>query len=275
MNTKLVNERRTFGDQLREWRQRRHLSQMDLAGEVDISTRHLSFVETGRAQPSRAMVLRLAERLSVPLRERNALLVAAGYAPMYSMHALSDPSMSAARKAVELILNGHEPYPALLVDRHWTLVAANRIVAPMLVGVDASLLAPPMNVLRVTLHPDGMASRIENLAQWHAHVIARVQRDYELTADEKLGELLKELREYPSGDGEVSVETDSGYGGVVVPMKMRTPVGVLTMFSTTTVFGTAVEVTLSELVLEAFYPADEFTAQALRAVAASAAAASN
>src|SRR6185436_16473693 len=155
-----MNSPRTFGAQLREWRQRRHLSQLDLAAELQISTRHVSFVETGRSQPSRAMVLRLAESLDVPLRERNSLLVAAGFAPMYASRPLSDPSMSAARQAVDLILNGHEPYPALLVDRHWTLVASNRAVAPMLVGIDPALLAPPVNVLRLTLHPKGLAPRI-------------------------------------------------------------------------------------------------------------------
>src|SRR5687767_6674602 len=135
--TSAVSARKPFGEQIREWRQRRHLSQMDLAAHAEMSTRHLSFLETGRSQPSRAMLLRLAERLSVPLRERNALLIAAGFAPMYSMHALSDPAMSSARTAVELILNGHEPYPALLVDRHWNLIAANRAMAPMLAGADA------------------------------------------------------------------------------------------------------------------------------------------
>jgi transcriptional regulator with XRE-family HTH domain len=291
MNTKLSNERRPFGEQLREWRQRRHLSQLDLAGEVDISTRHLSFVETGRSTPSRAMVLRLAERLSVPLRERNALLVSAGFAPMYSTHALSDPELASARAAIELVLKGHEPYPALLVDRSWNLVSANRVATAMMVGIDESLLAPPVNVLRVTLHPKGLAPRIENLAQWHAEVVGRVQRELEITADENLRMLLEELRGYPTtnglqsvgvssrggnGGGGVSAETSTslngavGFSGVVVPMRLRSPAGVLTLFSTTTVFGTAVEVTLSELTLEAFYPADEFTAEVLRGVAAAA-----
>jgi transcriptional regulator with XRE-family HTH domain len=242
------------------------LSQLDLAAEVEMSTRHLSFVETGRSQPSRVMVLRLAERLSVPLRERNALLIAAGFAPMYSQHAFSDPSMAAARAAVDLILTGHEPYPALLIDRYWMLVAANRIVAPMLAGVDESLLAPPMNMLRISLHPAGLAPRIANLTQWREHVLGRVQRDFELTADERLGTLLEELRAYPPGDGSGGDEDDA-IGGIVVPLKLHSPAGLLTLFSTTTVFGTAVEVTLSELMLEAFYPADEFTAQVLRAVA--------
>jgi len=262
---------RPFGEQLRDWRQRRHLSQLDLASQVDISTRHLSFVETGRSQPSRAMVLRLAEELNVPLRERNALLIAAGYAPMYATRPLSDPTMSAARAAVDLILSGHEPYPASLVDRHWTLVASNRAVAPMLVGIDPALLAPPVNVLRLTLHPKGLAPRIENLDQWRAHILARVARDLELTADATLAELLNELRSYsPNGHSPAIDKADAHFAGVVVPLKLRTEAGVLSMFSTTTVFGTAVEVTLSELVLEAFYPADEHTAQALRGLAASA-----
>jgi transcriptional regulator with XRE-family HTH domain len=267
----MANDRKPFGEQLRDWRQRRHLSQLDLAAEVEISTRHLSFVETGRSQPSRAMVLRLVERLSVPLRERNAMLVAAGFAPMYSTHALSDPSMSSARAAVDLILNGHEPFPALLVDRHWTLVSANKTVLPMLAGVDPSLLTPPMNMLRVTLHPKGMASRIENLAQWRHHVISRVQRDFELTADDVLKSLLDELRGYPGGEEDASGGDGAmNFGGVVVPLKLRTPAGVITLFSTTTVFGTPVEVTLSELMLEAFYPADEFSASVLRQAAMSA-----
>src|SRR5262245_56438351 len=194
MNQNLARERQPFGHQLRQWRQRRHFSQLDLASEVEVSTRHLSFIETGRAQPSRAMVLRLAERLSIPLRERNALLMAAGFAPMYSMHALADPALSIAREAVNLVLTGHEPYPALLIDRHWNLVAANQSVPPLLAGIDTSLLAPPMNVLRATLHPEGLAPRIENLAQWREHVIARVQRDFDLTADATLGSLLGELR---------------------------------------------------------------------------------
>jgi transcriptional regulator with XRE-family HTH domain len=266
-----MEKQRTFGDQLRDWRQRRHLSQLDLAADVNISTRHLSFVETGRSQPSRAMVLRLAERLEVPLRERNALLTAAGFAPMYAARPLSDPALSSARAAVDLILTAHEPYPALLVDRHWTLVAANRAVTPLMAGLDPSLLAPPVNVLRATLHPGGFAPRIVNLAQWRAHALARVSRDVELTADPVLAELLKELRAYPAGDsGSPGENGEVQFPGVVIPIKLRTDAGVLSMFSTTTVFGTATEVTLSELVLEAFYPADEATAAILRMAAAAA-----
>jgi len=257
--------KRTFGAQLRDWRQRRHLSQLDLASDVEISTRHLSFVETGRSQPSRAMVLRLAERLDVPLRERNTLLTAAGFAPMYGARAWSDPALDAARAAVDLILKGHEPYPALLVDRHWTLIAANRAVATLLVGTDPSLMAPPVNVLRAALHPKGFAPRIENLTQWRAHALGRLARDFELTADPVLGELLKELRDYEGGATNAPAEpAELQFPGIVVPIKLRTDAGVLSMFSTTTVFGTATEVTLSELMLEAFYPADESTAEILR-----------
>ena len=154
------------GDLLREWRQRRRLSQLDLAGEAEISTRHLSFVETGRAEPSREMVLHLAERLEVPLRERNVLLVAAGYAPVFRERQLADPALSCARQAIDLVLKGHEPYPALAVDRHWTMVATNGAVGPLVAGADASLLQPPINVLRLSLHPEGLAPRIANLVEW-------------------------------------------------------------------------------------------------------------
>jgi len=256
-----MNSPRTFGAQLREWRQRRHLSQLGLAAELQISTRHVSFVETSRSQPSRAMVLRLAESLDVPLRERNSLLVAAGFAPMYASRPLSDPSMSAARQAVDLILNGHEPYPALLVDRHWTLVAANRAAHGFFADIDRTLLAPPTSVLRVSLHPRGLAPRIVNLAQWRTHVLARLARDLELTADATLAQLICELRGYPGGE---EAEPGADFGGVVVPLQIRTDAGVLSMFSTTTIFGTAVEVTLSELMLEAFYPADDFTGHDFR-----------
>jgi transcriptional regulator with XRE-family HTH domain len=259
-----MRNKRPFGDHLREWRQRRHLSQLELANEIEISARHLSFVETGRSQPSRGMVLKLSESLAVPLRERNALLIAAGYAPMYGALPLTDPSMSAARSAVELILAGHEPYPALLVDRHWTLLSANRAAQRFLADISPALLAPPANVLRATLHPDGFMNRIENLPQWRSHVLARVARDLELTADPALATLLTELRGYPGGEEAVDAEPP----GVVVPMRVNSEAGTLSLFSTTTVFGTAVEVTLSELVLEAFYPADEFTKAALQQVAA-------
>ena len=256
---------RPVGDLLREWRQRRRLSQLDLAGDAEVSTRHLSCVETGRALPSREMVLRLAERLDVPLRERNALLVAAGYAPMFGERSLNDPALAAARKAIDLVPAGHEPYPAIAVDRHWTLVAHNAAVPALLAGADAALLQPPVNVLRLSLHPQGLAPRIANLAQWRAHLIARLHQQIAATGDPVLAELMRELCEYPvPADGhDVGHEVD--YGGVVVPLQFRTEHGILSFISTTTVFGTPVDITLQELALESFFPADAATAHILHA----------
>ena len=171
------------GEHLREWRLRRRLSQLDLALEADISTRHLSFLETGRAQPSRDMLLHLAEQLDVPLRERNVLLAAAGYAPVFRERSLEDPALAAARAAIDLVLAGHEPFPAIAVDRHWRLVSANKAVGLLLAGVDQDLLRQPVNVLRVALHPNGLAPRTVNLAEWRAHLLARLRRQIELTAD--------------------------------------------------------------------------------------------
>src|SRR5215831_17695493 len=185
------------GEHLREWRQRRHLSQLDLAGDAEISARHLSFVETGRSSPSRDMVLHLAERLDVPLRERNVLLVAAGYAPAYTERSLDDPALAGVRKAVDLVLAGHAPYPALAIDRHWTLVSANEAVAPLLTGVDAELLEPPVNVLRLSLHPAGLAPRIANLPEWRGHLLERLRRQIEVSGDAELARLMAELRAYP------------------------------------------------------------------------------
>ena len=256
----------TFGAQLREWRQRRRLSQLDLAGDADVSTRHLSFVETGRAMPSREMVLRLADRLEVPLRERNRLLAAAGFAPMYAERSLDDPALAAAREAVELVLKGHEPYPALAVDRHWSLVSYNRAVLPMLAGVAPALMQAPINVLRLSLHPDGLASRIVNLAQWRAHILARVRQQVIVSADPVLTALADELRSYPAPA--VDASHDGIEASVVVPLVLRTPAGTLSFISTTTVFGTPVDVTLSELALETFFPADAATAALLHAGAA-------
>jgi len=252
----------TFGSQLREWRQRRRLSQLDLAGEAEVSTRHLSFVETGRAMPSRDMVLRLADRLEVPLRERNRLLTAAGFAPMYGERRLDDPALKAARDAIELVLKGHEPYPALAIDRHWSLVSYNRAVLPLLAGVAAALLEPPINVLRLSLHPEGLAPRIVNLAQWRGHLLARLRQQIAVSADPVLAALAEELRAYPAPRDEHAEGVEAG---VVVPMVLRTPAGTLSFISTTTVFGTPVDITLSEIALETFFPADAETGAALRA----------
>ena len=256
------------GDLLREWRQRRRMSQLDLASEAEISTRHLSFLETGRAQPSRDMVLHLAEQLEVPLRDRNMLLVAAGFAPVFVERSLQDPALQAARKAVDLVLTGHEPYPALAVDRHWTMVASNRAVAPIVAAANAALLQPPVNVLRLSLHPDGLAPRIVNLPEWRAHLLHRLRRQVEVSADPVLADLLRELASDPvSQRTPASRAPASETAGVMVPVQFATDQGTLSFFSTTTVFGTPLDITLSELALEAFFPADPATAQALRQLA--------
>lgn len=254
-----------FGQHLRSWRQRRHLSQQGLAQEADISTRHLSFVETGRAEPSREMVLRLAERLDIPLRERNTLLVAAGYAPMYRERALDDPALAAARAAVELVLKGHEPFPAIALDRYYNVVAMNRAVPLFLQDVTApALLETPVNVLRISLHPDGLAPRIDNLLQWRAHLFERLRQQIQASADPQLVALLEELRAYPVPAGASSAALDGEHLGVVMPFRMRSPLGVLSFISTVTIFGTAHDVTLQELMIESFFPADDFTTQMLR-----------
>jgi transcriptional regulator with XRE-family HTH domain len=258
-----------FGAHLRHWRTRRRLSQLDLAQEAEVSTRHLSYVETGRAAPSREMVLRLAERLDVPLRERNALLVAAGFAPMYRQRSLDDPAMASARRAVDLVLKGHEPFPALAVDRHWNLVAHNALVPMLMAGAAPELVKAPINVLRLSLHPDGLASRIANLAQWRAHLLERLQQQIAATGDTVLQALHDELEAYPAP--QVSHDTpaaDTDLSGVVVPFQLATPNGVLSFISTTTIFGTPVDVTLQELAVESFFPADAQTAAALAALAA-------
>jgi len=261
---------RTVGDLLREWRQRRRMSQLLLATEADISTRHLSFVESGRALPSREMVMHLAERLDVPLRARNALLVAAGYAPLFRERPLSDPQLAAAREAVELVLKGHEPYPALAIDRHWTIVATNNALAPLLSGASPELLKPPVNALRLSLHPQGIAASIVNWHAWRQHVLARLQRQIEVSGDDTLSALRDELAAYPApADAGPADPDDPGLNQIAVPLRLRTPIGILSFFSTTTVFGTPVDVTLSELAIEAFFPADQQTAVALREFAES------
>ncbi|HWX49077.1 MAG TPA: helix-turn-helix transcriptional regulator [Roseomonas sp.] len=253
-----------IGPLLRAWRQRRRRSQLDLALDAEISQRHLSFVESGRAAPSREMVLRLAEQLEVPLRERNALLLAAGFAPAFAERPLDHPAMTAAREAVERILHAHAPHPALAVDRHWHLVAANAAVAPLLEGVaEAALLAPPVNVLRLSLHPRGLAPRIANLGEWRAHLLERLRRQMMASADPVLAALLAELSALASPAG-VQAAGEHPAGGLLVPLELESAAGRLSLISTTTVFGTPVEVTLSELAVEAFYPADAATAERLR-----------
>lgn len=277
MNTPATQHRPTardpFGPHLRYWRQMRRMSQFDLAHEAALSTRHLSCVETGRASPSREVVLRLADRLEVPLRERNQLLVAAGYAPMYRQRGLDDPTMAAARKAIDLLLKAHEPWPALAIDRHWNLVAHNAVVPHLLQGLPPELLAPPVNVLRLSLHPQGLAPRIANLGPWRVHVLERLRQQVEATGDTTLQALRDELAamDVPPGTEPVSHDVlGEALGGMVVPLQMHSPAGLLSFISTTTVFGTPVDVTLQEFALETLLPADAQTAAAMQALAAGA-----
>jgi transcriptional regulator with XRE-family HTH domain len=258
---------RPIGDLLREWRERRRLSQLALALDAEVSTRHLSFLETGKARPSREMVMRLTERLEVPLRERNAMLLAAGFAPAYPERDLDDPALGAARAAIDRVLAGHEPYPAIAIDRHWTLVVANRVVPALLTGVAPALLQPPINVLRLSLHPDGLAAQIANLPEWRAHLLARLSRQVELTADPRLSDLLQELSGYARDRGTRDSDqpvSDNNLASVAVPLRLHTEHGALSLISTTMVFGTPVDVTLSELAIEAFFPADAATADLLQ-----------
>lgn len=259
-------DQQSFGDQLKSWRQRRRLSQLDLALEADISARHLSFIETGRSQPSRDMVMRLAETLALPLRGHNALLLAAGFAPAFRERTLDDPALASAREAVQRILDGHAPYPALAVDRHWNLVAHNAVVPLFLDGVAPELVARPSNVLRLSLHPDGLANRIINLGEWKRHLLHRLDGQIWASADPVLEALRDELRDYPAPPSKTPWDEA---GAIVVPMELESPLGTLSFFSTTTVFGTPVDITLSEIAVEAFFPADAATAEKLRMIAGS------
>jgi transcriptional regulator with XRE-family HTH domain len=255
----------SVGGLIREWRTRRRMSQLDLAAEAEISQRHLSFVESGRAAPSRDMVLHLAERLDIPLRQRNRLLLAAGFAPSFSERALGDASLSPAMDAVRMVLKGHAPSPALAVDRHWTLVAANAAVAPLLADIDdASLLKPPVNVLRLSLHPGGLAPRIVNLAEWRGHLLARLRRQNEAFADPVLETLEQELRSYPGGVS-LSLPVRNEASAIAHLLRLKVGGAVLSFISTITVFGTPLDVTLSELAIESLFPADERTRAALGA----------
>jgi transcriptional regulator with XRE-family HTH domain len=254
----------TVGALLRDWRERRRLSQLGLALEAGVSARHVSFLETGRSRPSQEMLLRLAEELEVPLRERNRMLLAAGYAPAYGQGELGAPQLEPVREAIELILRGHEPYPALVVDRHWELVAANSALGVLTEGIAAHLLEPPVNVLRASLHPDGAAPRIVNLGRWRAHVLDRVGRQAVATGDPALAALHEELSALPGGREEAH-----GPGPeIAVPLRIRAAGRVLSFISTIATFGTATDVTVSELAIESFFPVDDLTAQALRGRAA-------
>ena len=250
------------GDLLREWRQRRHFSQLDLAIEADVSSRHLSFVETGRARPTSDMILRLAEHLDVPLRDRNTLLLAGGYAPAYPEHGLDEPELAAVRRALSQLLRAHEPHPAAVVSRHWELIDANRPISLFTLGSAPHLLEPPVNVLRLRLHPDGMAPRIRNLAEWRAHLLTRLHRQFLATGDHQLAALHSELSGYPGGVCEAAPSATD----VIVPLRYQPPGSAeLSFISITAVIGTPMDVTVEELAIESFYPADATTAAALAA----------
>jgi transcriptional regulator with XRE-family HTH domain len=254
-----------IGTLLREWRTRRNRSQMDLALDAGVSTRHLSFVENGRARPSAALVVRLAEELEVPLRDRNVLLLAAGFAPRYGRRGLEEPEMAPVRDALQRVLDGHEPYPALVVDRHWGLVAANAAVGVLTDGVAAHLLQPPVNVLRLSLHPDGMAPRILNLPEWRGHLLDALARQAVSSGDPALATLREELAGLPGGE-EHADAAGVAVAEIAVPLRVLAPDGrtALSFLSTRTTFGTATDVTAAELAIESFFPADATTAEHLR-----------
>ncbi|HEY9131722.1 MAG TPA: helix-turn-helix transcriptional regulator [Dyella sp.] len=263
MKTAITDIRRPVGDLLREWRRHRRMSQLALAAEAEVSTRHLSFVESGRAQPSREMILRLCQYLDVPLRERKALLVAAGFAPAYREHGMDSPRFDAVRQTIDTLLRGFEPYPMLAVNRHWQLLTANASAQRLMAGVPAELLQSPINVLRLSLHPTGLAPRIRNLAQWRDHLLERLRQQIAACHDIALIELLRELEQLSCPVyGDVAVIASRN--DLAVPLLLDVGDRVLSLWSTTTVFGTPMDITLAELALEAFVPANEETAAYLR-----------
>lgn len=252
------------GGLLREWRLRRRVSQLDLALRADSSARHISFIETGRARPSQEMVLRLAEHLDVPVRERNALLIAAGYAPGFPETPLDDPSMDALRTGVERLLTGYEPFPALVVDATYHVVAANRGIRALMAGVDVKLLEPPLNAMRVTLHPDGLAPRIRNFLEWREHLLTQMQRQLAVMRSAPLRAVYEEVSAYPLPEGGRETAADGGHAPYALPMVVEHDGRVLSFISTIATFNTPMDVTVSELALETFLPADPETADHLR-----------
>ena len=256
------------GPLLREWRTRRRLTQLELALDAGISARHLSFVETGRSTPSPEMVLLLAEQLEVPFRERNHLLLAAGHAPAFPERSLQEPEMAPVREALDVILTGHEPYPAVVVDRGWNMVAANAAMVALGAWVDPALLAPPVNVMRAGLHPQGLARWTLNLGEVRAYFLGRLKRQVAITGDAGLAALLEEVAGYPAPEYERDLVSEAAAGQILTPlMRMRGPAGEeLSFFATVATFGTAAEVTTSELSIELTFPADAATAEALRSL---------
>jgi transcriptional regulator with XRE-family HTH domain len=265
-----VSSQPEIGPQLREWRERRRLTQLELALDAGISTRHLSFVETGRSKPGREMLLRILEQLEIPFRERNRVLLTAGHAPAFPERSLDGPELAPVREALDLILTGHEPYPAVVVDRAWNLVAANTSMLALTAGVDAdpALLEPPVNVLRVGLHPRGLAPLIVNLAEWRAHFLERLERQIAITGDDDLAALAEEVAGYPTPGHEQDPSPGRGASEILGPVRLRAPDGgELSFFGMFATFDTPFEVTTSELAIEFLFPADRATAEAVRTLA--------
>ncbi|MEV0636698.1 helix-turn-helix transcriptional regulator [Streptomyces sp. NPDC050619] len=262
------------GPLLRAWREQRRVSQLELALRADSSARHISFVETGRSRPSEEMVLRLAEHLDVPVRERNALLLAAGYAPRYPETPLADPALDALREGVERLIQGYEPYPALVVDAMYNVVAANRGILMLLDGVPASLLAAPLNAMRLTLHPEGLAPRIRNLRAWRGHLLDQMDRQIALRRSEPLRALYEEVAAYPvpeEEEGEGEGETDYGQPAEPVPyfalpMLIEHEGRTLSFISSISTFNTPMDVTVAELAIETLLPADPATVKYLQSL---------
>ncbi|MFF8605956.1 helix-turn-helix domain-containing protein [Streptomyces sp. NPDC015346] len=257
------------GPLLRGWRERRRLSQLELALRADSSARHISFVETGRSRPSEDMVLRLAEQLDVPVRERNALLLAAGYAPRFTESTLDDPRLDTLREGIEQLLAGYDPYPALVVDGSYTVVAANESIGMLLTGVPDHLLTPPMNAMRITLHPEGLAPRIRNLREWRGHLLAQMERQIALARSEALRELYEEVAAYPlpEATGEPGDREDpEPYPYFALPMRIEHDGRVLSFVSSISTFNTPMDVTVAELAIETFLPADPATVAYLRSL---------
>ncbi len=262
----MTTEAPTFGDHLRRWRARRRMSQLELAAESGVSARHVGFIETGRSNPSRDMVLLLTDRLEVPLRARNAMLLAAGYAPIYEEHRLDEPAMASVREAVELVVRSHDPYPAIAVDGRWDVVVANTAATLLIEDVAPEVLGPPLNVYRVSLHPEGMARTVVNFDEYASHLLARLRHDVASSGDPRLGELLAEVESYGTVTG--SHAAGSPKGTVVLPMRVRCRGRELSLFSTIATFGTPVDIAVAELAIETFFPTDEPTASFLRELAA-------
>jgi transcriptional regulator with XRE-family HTH domain len=254
----------TIGDLIREWRQRRRLSQFDLACDAGISPKHVSFLETGRAQPDREMLLHLAERMGIPLRDRNVMLSAAGFDPPYQERPLDDPAFRVTRHSIDLMLRMHEPNPAMAIDRHWNMAASNKALSGLVADVDPLLLSSPVNLVRLYLHPAGLAPRIINLAEWRQHLLARLRRQIDTTGDPELLTLVEEVSRYALVPDPVRRAKLRDFETLAVPLRLATVHGPLAFFSTTTVFGRPVDITLAELAIEAFFPADAATASAMR-----------